>query len=96
MKHSSKNIFFHELVGLKVRIVNSLNPTQVGLSGKIIWETKRSIVVQTGSNHIVRLLKKEVFLEIELPDKEKVYVSGDYLFGDPIERAKRIKRVKWR
>ncbi len=96
MKHDEKNIFFHELIGLRARVIRAFNKYQEGLEGKIFWETERGILIKRDDGGLARILKHEVLLELELPSGRKIIVGGDYLFGDPIERAKRIKRVKWR
>ncbi len=96
MKHDEKNIFFHELIGLRARVIRAFNKSQEGIEGKIFWETERSLLIEKYEEGLARILKHEVLLELELPTGKKITVGGDYLFGDPIERAKRIKRVKWR
>lgn len=47
MKYSNKNIVLAELIGLKARIIWSLDPKQKGVSGKVIDETKNTIVMET-------------------------------------------------
>ncbi|GGL26342.1 ribonuclease P [Halarchaeum grantii] len=39
----------HELVGLHVRVVESADPSQVGIAGRVVSETTNTIVVDTVS-----------------------------------------------
>ena len=42
-----QNISSHELIGLPIKIQDSTNPNIVGLSGKIVNETKSMFVLNT-------------------------------------------------
>ncbi len=48
MAYDNKNIVLNELIGLKVRVLRSLNKKQRGLSGTVIDETKNTLVIETG------------------------------------------------
>lgn len=43
---SSKNIFYHELIGLELKVVDSSNPSMIGLSGTVIDETKKTLLIE--------------------------------------------------
>jgi ribonuclease P protein subunit POP4 len=47
MKYNNKNIVLLELIGLKAKIIGSLDKKQKGLSGNVIDETKNTIVMET-------------------------------------------------
>ncbi len=102
MKHTRKNIFFHELIGLKARILSSLDPSLVGVSGTILYETSRTLILRIDMpDHIkkreIRVLKSGTVFEFILPSGERVVVEGDIIIGDPAERARRIRRgYVWR
>ncbi|MCE4628289.1 MAG: ribonuclease P protein subunit [Desulfurococcales archaeon] len=95
MKHKPWNVFFHELVGLRARVLRHLNPRLVGLEGDIVWETSRTILLRVGSREI-KILKHEAVFEIELPGGERVVVPGDSILGDPAERTKRLRKGRRR
>ncbi|WP_232702600.1 ribonuclease P protein component 1 [Halobacterium wangiae] len=40
----------HELVGLHVRVAESTDPSRVGIEGRVVRETMRTLVIDTGSN----------------------------------------------
>ncbi|WP_336036549.1 ribonuclease P protein component 1 [Halobacterium yunchengense] len=40
----------HELVGLHVRVVESTDPSRVGIEGEVVRETMRTLVVDSGAD----------------------------------------------
>ena len=87
---SRENLAQHELIGLNTRVLNSSDKNKIGLSGKIVDESKNTIVIETGKGERV-LPKKEVLLEIFL-NKEKIFLDGKKIVFRPEERIKKIKR----
>lgn len=57
---SSKNIFYHELIGLELKVVDSSNPSLIGLSGTVIDETKKTLLIEV----------KEKVQDKDLQDKD--------------------------
>ncbi len=47
MKYSNRNIVLGELIGLKVKIIDSLDRKQKGAVGNVVDETKNTIVMET-------------------------------------------------
>ena len=43
---SSKNIFYHELIGLELKVVDSSNPSLTGLCGTVVDETKKTLTIE--------------------------------------------------
>ena len=43
---SSKNIFYHELIGLELKVVDSSNPSLIGLCGTVIDETRKTLLIE--------------------------------------------------
>ncbi|MEM0379798.1 MAG: ribonuclease P protein subunit [Desulfurococcaceae archaeon] len=89
MKHSVKNIFFHELIGLDIELIDYPDTKLVGLKGRIIDETRKTIVVET-NGRIVRVFKENSILKITIPSGETVLVRGFELMGRPEDRLKKI------
>lgn len=48
--YNNRNIVIHELVGLDVEVIDSKDPIQVGLRGRVIRETKNLLYIQTEIN----------------------------------------------
>ncbi|MEM1644293.1 MAG: ribonuclease P protein subunit [Ignisphaera sp.] len=90
---TKKFILYHELIGLKVRILSHSDPTLIGKSGIVIDETLNTLVILDGSkNRKIRVSKYYGVFEFELPSKERVIVDGVLLHGRPEDRLKRMLR----
>lgn len=85
-----ENILAHEIIGLKVRI-KSGDKKKDGLNGRIVDETENTIILETTSS-LKTIPKKEVSLELELPNKEKIDVKGILLKSKPEDRIKQFWR----
>lgn len=83
-----------EFIGLKVKVVKSLNPSCIGLSGKIIDETKNTFKILHNDDEKI-LIKKDCIFHFTLPDKTIIEVDGKVLIGRPEDRVKKIIRRRW-
>lgn len=83
------NLLQHELIGLEVSVTESSDPTLLDTSGKIIDETRNTIVINGGGEKVRKIAKSTSTLLITLPDGEKVTVDGKKLVGRPEERVRR-------
>ncbi|MCD6300679.1 MAG: ribonuclease P protein subunit [Staphylothermus sp.] len=92
MKHTKKNIFYHELIGLDIKIVEYPDRNLVGLTGKIIDETQKTLLIEMSNGKRVRIFKFHGVFQITLPNKEKVIIRGVQILGRPEERLKNIVR----
>ena len=81
-----KDIARHELIGLNAIVEKSTNPSQEGLKGKIVDETKSSITIETSKGRKL-LLKKNIELQLTVENK-KIKIKGKLLEGRPEERIK--------
>jgi ribonuclease P protein subunit POP4 len=57
MDYDNKNIVLHELIGLRARVIKSLDKKQEGTSGTVIDETKNTLVLER-DGAIRRIIKK--------------------------------------
>ena len=92
MKESE--IFRHELIGLNVKITKSKNKSLVGLSGKVIDETKNMFVIKTKEG-TKKIIKDQSTFIFSLNGK-KIEIEGKILVGRPEQRIKKThvkKRV---
>jgi len=87
-----KNLIRHEFIGLPVKIVDSTNKCNVGVSGVIVDETMKTLVVKTkrGTKRIGKGNTKFMF---KLKNKN-VMVDGKRIVARPENRVK-IKVKKW-
>ena len=86
------NILIHEIVGLPVEIISSLNRSHVGIKGKVIDETMKMLIIDTNKG-IKKIEKKVAVFLFQLPSGIKVKVDGKYLVGRPEDRLK--KRIRY-
>jgi ribonuclease P protein subunit POP4 len=86
----------HELIGLEVRVVTSSNPSQIGLSGQVVDETRNTFLLETKAK-VLRFAKKNTNLIFTLPDEQNVRVYGSILISQPENRiSKRMQRTRWK
>lgn len=89
---TKRNIIRHELIGLQCEIVQSNNKSLVGIRGKIILETMKTLVIKTGIKP-KRVQKKNTTFRLDI-NGEKVDVDGSELVARPEDRIKKKIR-KW-
>jgi ribonuclease P protein subunit POP4 len=78
-----------ELIGLKVRVKRSACKNQTGIEGKVVDETKNSLVIETLHGE-KRVLKKNCTFMFEREDMWKEVKGADILFRSE-ERTKKVK-----
>lgn len=77
-----KDIWREELIGSTAEVVSSKNSTLVGIKGKIIDETMKTIMIQGEKKK--RILKSHVILKIN-----NQVINGADLVGRPEDRLKK-------
>jgi ribonuclease P protein subunit POP4 len=82
---SPQNVLRHELIGLDVLVVCASNPNQIGVSGRIIDETRNTLVVRT-ERGTKRIPKRFSVFRLRLPDGTTVEVDGSALETQPEKR----------
>ncbi|NLA39619.1 MAG: ribonuclease P protein component 1 [Methanomicrobiales archaeon] len=82
---SPRNILRHELIGLDVLVVRASNPGHAGVSGRIIDETRNTLVIRTERGE-KRIPKRFSLFRFRLPDGITVDVDGSSLEGQPERR----------
>jgi ribonuclease P protein subunit POP4 len=91
-----ENLARHELIGLEVRVAESRDPGQIGLSGQVVDETRNTFLLETKSK-VLRLAKKNTSLIFALPDGQNVRIYGSILISKPENRiSKRMQRMRWK
>jgi ribonuclease P protein subunit POP4 len=87
------NILRHELVGLRAKVVESSDPSQRGIEGVIVDETKNTLTLQKERKR--RLSKESVTLSIHTESGLELLVNGSLLLGRPEERIKKKLRIRF-
>ena len=102
---NSKNIVFHELIGLTVGVISSPNYYEVGLKGEVIRETRNMLFISSpitgtpgdkkGNNIKVHKIAKSHRVFAFYLNGKIIKVLGDVLVGRGEERLKN-KKIKMR
>lgn len=87
-------ILQEEFIGLKAKVVQSRNPSYVGVSGRVIDET-RNVLVLLHNNRKRVLVKETSVFHFRLPDGTVVEIDGKAMIGRPEDRVKRKIRRRW-
>ncbi len=86
---TAKNIIWHELIGLKAKIIRASHPELVGIEGYVLDETRNTLTI--GGERVWVIPKDVVELEFEVGDK-RIRINGKELIGRPEMRLKK----RWR
>jgi ribonuclease P protein subunit POP4 len=92
---TGKNILFHELVGLRIRVHGSPCASLLGREGIVVDETANTLLVDEGGR-LVRILKAPQHFAITLPSGKTLLVPGRLLMGRPWDRLKNIGKKQYK
>jgi len=87
MKVDLKDITKYELIGLEAEVSDAKNKANVGIKGKIIDETRNTIIIETKKG-VKKLVKANITLDVYFQDK-KIRIKGELLVGRPEDRIKK-------
>ena len=87
-------ILQHELIGLKAKVVQSSNPSYLGICGTVIDETQKTFKILHKEEEKV-IVKQASVLHFTLADGSLVEIDGKILFGRPEDRVKKVTRRLW-
>lgn len=83
-----RNFARYELVGLGATVVDAKNKSLVGISGRVVDETRNTLTLESKDHAAKKLLKEQVTLKFE-HDHDEVTVDGKTLLGRPEDRLKK-------
>ncbi len=92
MRRLPWNLPFHELIGLKVRVLVHPDPTVSGVEGVVVDETAKTFVLEVEGGRRIRVLKEGALFEFTLPGGKRVVLKGESVLGSPAERVKRLEK----
>jgi len=90
----SPSVVQYEFIGLETTVVKSSNPDVVGISGKVVDETRNTLTILQDNTKKVIVKDASVF-EFVLPDKTVVEIDGKVIMGRPEDRLKRRPKRLW-
>lgn len=93
MNTITENAFLRqELIGLKIKVMDSSNPLHKEITGEVRDETKNTIVILSNSKN-KRIPKKDAIYGFITSNGRFIEISGKRLLGRPADRInKRIGR----
>lgn len=89
-----QNLIRHELIGLELTVIGSMNLCSIGLCGRVIDETRNTIVISQGRSRKV-IPKATACFRFTLPSGVKVDVDGVKILGQPENRVKKRMEARW-
>lgn len=81
---TENNIYRHEIIGLKATVSDSANPQLIGTSGRIIYETKSMIILETSSG--TKSIPKHINTWTLTADGRDMQVHGSDISRRPVDR----------
>ena len=82
-----------ELIGLKAKVVRSSHPGYVGIEGKVLDETRNTILILHKNKKKI-VIKNTAVFNFTTPDGTIVEIDGKTIIGRPQDRIKkRVKRL---
>jgi ribonuclease P protein subunit POP4 len=84
----------NEFIGLNAKVVKSTNPNYVGISGKVIDETRNTLLIRHENKDKV-VVKNVAVFHFTMPDGTIVEVDGNIILGRPEDRVKKRLRRRW-
>ena len=94
MMKVTPNIVQQEFIGLDVTVVKSSNPHAVGISGRVVDETRNTFTILHDDTRKVVVKDTSVF-DFVIPDGTVVEIDGKVIMGRPEDRIKRRPRRLW-
>jgi len=83
-----------EFIGLNAKVVKSTNPNYVGIRGKVVDETRNTLVIRQENEDKIVVKNVAVFHFTTL-DGTVVEVDGNLIVGRPEDRVKKRLRRRW-
>lgn len=74
-------------------MINDSNTSNIGISGRVVDETRNTLIIDEGLEER-RIAKRCAVFLFKLPDGTQIEVEGSYLIGRPEDRVKRRTR-RW-
>lgn len=88
------SIVQHEFIGLEATVVKNSNPSIMGLSGRIVDESRNTFTILQDDNRKVVVKDISVF-NFVMPDGTIVEIDGKVLKGRSEDRIKKRPRRLW-
>ena len=88
-KQIELDLTLQSLVGKEVKILNSNNKTEIGLSGTLIFETANQLHIKI-KDEIKKILKKDLTIEFKY-ENETIELNCNQISNSLLYRLKKFK-----
>ena len=88
------SIVQNEFIGLDAKVVKSPNSHLVGITGRVVNETRNTFTILHGIKEKT-IIKKDAIFNFSLPNGTIVEIDGKILIGRPEDRIKKRPRRLW-
>lgn len=89
------SIIQHEFIGFESKVVNSSNPDIVGITGKVVDETRNTFTILNKDGEKKIVIKDTAIIEFVTLDGTVVEIDGKVIMGRPEDRIKKRPRRLW-
>jgi len=83
-----------ELIGLDAKVVRSSHPGYVGISGRVLDETRNTIIILHENKKKI-IIKSTAVFHFTMSDGTIVEIDGKTIIGRPEDRIKKRVRRRW-
>ena len=90
----AKDIVRHELIGLYVMVVESKDSSVIGIKGRVIDETRNTLVIEREDGSAKTLIKENCVFSFEYEKGKNIKIDGRLIVARPEDRIKK-KMKKW-
>jgi len=94
MMKVTASIVQYEFIGLEIKVVESSNSDVVGITGRVVDETRNTFTILHNGKRKVVIKDTSVF-EFVMPDGTAVEIDGKVIVGRPQDRIKKRPRRLW-
>jgi ribonuclease P protein subunit POP4 len=88
------SIIQHEFIGLETKVIKSSNPHVVGITGRVVDETRNTLTILHNCERKV-VIKDTAVFDFVMPDGTVVELDGKVIMGRPEDRIKKRPRRLW-
>lgn len=91
---TATEIIQDEFIGLNAKVTRSSNPCYVGISGRVVNETRNTLVLLHNDKEKAIVKEVSVF-HLRLPHGTVIKIDGKLIVGRPEDRVKKKIRRRW-
>jgi len=88
------DIIRYEFIGTEGKVAESPHEEYVGISGRVIGESKNTFTFQSGGKS-KRIIKESAIFTFKFDDGTTVKIDGKLLVGRPEDRLKKTTKRLW-